>query len=164
MTKMIEKVQLVRETRKVERMIEIDGEQSQLRVELQLNNANGQFKIIMPITTKQVSRNPAVRAALLEQLASMAEEAMIAALEFRDEWGAGLNDGEDTPSLFDQYPNRPADTKPDQDFADEDEDFLNGVSEPEEPDAEEPVLSFDAPKRKAGRPRKTAPADAEDED
>lgn len=83
-----------------ERMVEIDGEQSTLLVQINFNARNGQFKINTAITTKQVSRTQEVNQATAQQVGQMLLDAMVEAQKMRDEWLS--NNGEDLgPDLFD---------------------------------------------------------------
>lgn len=150
-----ESAMLKKETWTIDRMIEVDGTQSQLQVDLAFNNVNGQFKITTAITTKQVSRNPEVRNAVTQQLQQMIGEAMVKGIELRDEWFENNGGGEEEqPDLFDQGMSDAAPTG-----EKTDDDFPWDSAEPEEEDdAPMKKLSFDAApvKNKGGRPKKDA--------
>ena len=82
------------------RMIQVDGEQVELRVELTFNHTNGQFTINAPIKTSAVSRDATVQAAVIQQIGTMTQSLMNDALALRNGW-LQENPEETGPTLFD---------------------------------------------------------------
>lgn len=79
--------------------LNINDKKSELPVELSFDDKNGTFRITTKITTVQVSRNPDVRAGLLETLCKMLDKAMIDGLQLRDDWVSNNPERQDPDQL-----------------------------------------------------------------
>jgi hypothetical protein len=80
-----------------------DNRASEVVVTLSFNDKNGQYKISSHITTIQVSRNPAMRSALLKIKNEMEEEAMVYAMDLRDRWDDENPREGDDPDQLDMF-------------------------------------------------------------
>lgn len=126
---MSEKIQKFRDVTGLERMVEIDGEQSTLLVQATFNARNGQFKIDTKITTKQVSRSKEVNQATVKQIGQMLLDAMYAAQAHRDAWLS--ENGEDLgPNLFDTEDNLDSQDVQEPDGGSDDEELSVGIPTP----------------------------------
>ena len=123
---------------RIDKAIDVDGKKAVMIVDLFLNQNNGTYKIIAPITTKMVSRDKIQLDAMLQTYMDKIREAITDCLEFNAEFQMANKDtarGE----LFDG------------EEPEEDED--GGLEDEGEPAGN--TLSLEAPPRER-RPRRTA--------
>lgn len=134
----------------IKRAVTVDGKKSEMMVKIAFDTERGTVKITPQITTKQLSFDDDMKAAVLQQMGDMLKEAYDSSVELVEEFlRKNRPDGHGQMNLFEAI--RPQ--KPDEDEFDEERE----AQEEEVPD-EEPETSYERPDevtdKKPGRGRR----------